>query len=224
MSTPDLWDGLRNGPLPGDDSAYVLPAGEAPRIDSLNLLFSVLARKRDTAGAFSLLEMAGARGAMAPAHSHGDEAEAFYLLEGRMDVHVAELSRSAAPGDFVYIPKATRHAFEITSASAKFLCLIVPGGFEDYFLELGALTDDTFPREPHEFAIAAADLRADVAARHSWRREPDYVRRAGSPGRPFRSPESPRTPDGSAGRRPTLHVPQEPTEETAHDGRGIDVE
>ncbi|GAA4728758.1 hypothetical protein GCM10023350_09900 [Nocardioides endophyticus] len=51
--------------------------GEAPRVDCLNLLFGVLARIKDTAGAFTTLGIAGARGAMAPAHSHGTEAEAF---------------------------------------------------------------------------------------------------------------------------------------------------
>lgn len=174
MSVNEAWAGSGQTPLPGDNSAYILPAGDAPRIDSLNLLFGVLARRADTANAFSLLEMAGARGAGAPAHSHGREAEAFYVLEGRMDVHVADLSRCVAPGDFVYIPRATRHAFEITSSSAKFLCLIVPGGFEDYFLELGELTDAVFPREPKHFGLGSAERRAEVAARHLWRREPDY--------------------------------------------------
>jgi quercetin dioxygenase-like cupin family protein len=174
VSVNEAWAGLEHSPLPGDGSAYVLPAGDGPRIDSLNLLFGTLARKADTANAFSLLEMAGARGARAPAHSHGREAEAFYILEGRMDVHVADLSRSVAPGDFVYIPRATRHAFEITSSAAKFLCLIVPGGFEDYFLELGELTDAAFPRDPRDFGLASAERRAEVAARHRWRREPDY--------------------------------------------------
>jgi len=95
---------------------------------------------------------------MAPAHSHGTEAEAFYVLDGRMDVHVADQSRGVAPGDFVYIPRRTRHAFEITSSSAKFLCLVVPGGFEDYFLELGELTNRRFPREPTDFGLANAEL------------------------------------------------------------------
>jgi len=122
VTAREIWDGLLNSRLPGTDSAYILPMGEAPRVDSLNLLFGVLARSKDTAGAFSMLEIAGARGAMAPAHSHGTEAEAFYVLDGRMDVHVADQSRGVAPGDFVYIPRATRHAFEITSSSAKFLC------------------------------------------------------------------------------------------------------
>ncbi|GAA4728756.1 hypothetical protein GCM10023350_09890 [Nocardioides endophyticus] len=72
------------------------------------------------------------------------------MLDGRMDVPVADQSRCAA---FVYIPRATRHAFEITSTSATFLCLVVPGGFEDYFLELGELTDRRFPREPTDFRL-----------------------------------------------------------------------
>jgi len=110
VTAREIWDGLLNSRLPGTDSAYILPMGEAPRVDSLNLLFGVLARSKDTAGAFSMLEIAGARGAMAPAHSHGTEAEAFYVLDGRMNVHVADQSRGVAPGDFVYIPRATRHA------------------------------------------------------------------------------------------------------------------
>lgn len=120
-----------------------------------------------------MLDRGGTR-SPAPAHSHGTEAEAFYVLDGRMDVHVADQSRCAAPGDFVYIPRATRHAFEITSTSAKFLCMVVPGGFEDYFLELGELTDRRFPREPTDFRLASAELRAEVAARHRWTREEDH--------------------------------------------------
>jgi len=118
VTAKEIWDGLLNSRLPGTDSAYILPRGEAPRVDSLTT-FGVLARSKDTAGAFSMLEIAGARGAMAPEHSHGTEAEAFYVLDGRMDVHVADQSRSVAPGDFVYIPRATRHAFEITRAATS---------------------------------------------------------------------------------------------------------
>ena len=79
------------------------------------------------------------------------------------------------PGDdSAYVPPATRHTFEVTSASAKFLCSIVPGGFEDHFLELGEPTDRIYPREPVEFGTVGIERRAEVAAKHAWTRESDY--------------------------------------------------
>lgn len=161
----------RAGSIRGGGRGYVVEAGTAPRLDSLNLLLGVLARKEDTDGAFSLLEMAGARGAMAPPHSHGREDEAFYVLDGRMQVEVDDIEMQASVGDFVYIPRGSRHAFTVRSASAKFLCLIVPGGFEGYFRDLGRSTDAIFPREPSEFSLAPAEQRAAVGDRYHWTRE-----------------------------------------------------
>lgn len=85
-----------------------------------------------------------ALGLGAPPHAHGNESEAFFALEGTVRVLVGDIDRVLHPGDFAYIPRNMRHKFMIESASARFLCIMTPGGFERFFFALGRGTEDAY--------------------------------------------------------------------------------
>ncbi len=96
---------------------------------------TIKARKEDTGGAYALLE-AVLTGDGPPQHVHQSEEEAFYLLEGELNVLIGEDTHRVTPGSFVLVPRGTPHAFwNATTMPAKLLVLFSPGGFEEYFVE-----------------------------------------------------------------------------------------
>jgi quercetin 2,3-dioxygenase len=154
---------------------FVVKQGEGDRTLSFNLLVRRVASRDETAGEFGLIEMSGVRGIAAPPHAHGTEAEAFFGLEGTVRVWVGDIEHVMHPGDFVYIPKDAPHKFEIESEHARFLCLITPGGFEDFFDALGERTEDAYPPNPRSFGPFPTMEEIDaVAPRFNWSLVQDF--------------------------------------------------
>ncbi len=89
----------------------------------------------DTGGAYSLLEVELV-GDGPPQHIHKNEDEAFYVLEGEMNILVGERTIRATAGSFVLVPRGTVHAFSrIGQEPAKILAIFSPAGFEKFFDE-----------------------------------------------------------------------------------------
>lgn len=97
--------------------------------------FKVLITPGQTGGSMALVDMTLPKGVEPPVHMHSREDETFYVLEGAMTFHIGETVVKAAVGEAVFAPRLVPHHFEITSESARFLTLITPGQFLDYFLE-----------------------------------------------------------------------------------------
>jgi quercetin dioxygenase-like cupin family protein len=64
-------------------------------------------------------------------HTHADETDSFYVLEGELDVYVnGEWTRVAA-GAFLSAPPGVEHGFtKRDSGTVRFLNIHAPGGFE----------------------------------------------------------------------------------------------
>jgi mannose-6-phosphate isomerase-like protein (cupin superfamily) len=88
-----------------------------------------LAEKKDTDGAFCLVEANLAN--EPPPHMHSREDELFYVLEGEFDVYVGEEGFKVAKGDCVFLPRRVPHAFAIRSPQIRLLTLFTPAGLED---------------------------------------------------------------------------------------------
>lgn len=77
-------------------------------------------------------------GIATPLHRHTREAEAFYLLEGRMSYRAGEDVHDLDGGCFMYLPAGIPHAFRIRGdAPARFLALTAPGGLLNLYDEVG---------------------------------------------------------------------------------------
>jgi quercetin dioxygenase-like cupin family protein len=91
-----------------------------------------------TGGAFGLVEHdlpAGQLGS--PVHTHEREDEYSYVLSGRLTAQVGDDVIEAGPGELVVKPRGVPHAFwNAGTEPVRFLELISPGGFEEYFFEL----------------------------------------------------------------------------------------
>jgi quercetin dioxygenase-like cupin family protein len=100
-------------------------------------LARVLVDGRESAGAVAVVETEGRRGDMPPLHVHEREDEVFYVLEGRFSVHVPGESRELGPGEAAFAPRGTPHAYRVESATARWLAIATPAGFDDFVREAG---------------------------------------------------------------------------------------
>ncbi|HTL44905.1 MAG TPA: cupin domain-containing protein [Vicinamibacterales bacterium] len=102
----------------------------------------ILAGARSTDGAFSVVEAIEPAGSGAPLHVHHGEAEAFYILEGTVELTCGDQRVTASAGDFVHTPKDVPHKYRtVGDQPARLLLLFSRPGFEMFFAEGGSPVD-----------------------------------------------------------------------------------
>ncbi len=97
--------------------------------------FKVLISPEETQGNFAVVDMTLPQGVEPPVHLHSREDETFYLLEGEITFQVGEKVVRAKPGESVFAPRQVPHQFKILTPSARFLTMISPGSFLEYFMQ-----------------------------------------------------------------------------------------
>lgn len=116
----------------------VRAAGEGPATWAMGSLFERLATGDETGGALGLSLVTQPPGVATPLHEHGNEAEAFYLIDGTMTYRAGDDIHRLQAGSFIYLPKGLPHAFRITGETpARFIALTVPGGLMSLYDEVG---------------------------------------------------------------------------------------
>jgi quercetin dioxygenase-like cupin family protein len=91
------------------------------------------ATSSETGGAFLLFEDDLDGGKVTPLHIHPDADETFVMLDGEIMLHIDGQPRSLGAGGVAVIPRGVPHAFLVTSAKARMLCLQTPGSGEAFF-------------------------------------------------------------------------------------------
>jgi quercetin dioxygenase-like cupin family protein len=131
----------------------------------LGALSQVRVSGAQTGGAFALVDHIARRGNASPVHVHDRDDETFFVLDGELRVFVGEEEHTAEPGTVAVLPRRLRHAYVVTSATARFLTVHTPAGFEQFAAEVGqparSLTLPPPPGGPPDFAALA-----QAAARH----------------------------------------------------------
>jgi mannose-6-phosphate isomerase-like protein (cupin superfamily) len=129
---------------------------------------TIKAGATDTDGALSLVEYTAAPGyAGPPLHLHRETADMFFVLEGALELRLGDETLELSLGSFALVPPGTVHTFSNPGAEpARFLSLMLPGGFEQYFRDLrNALGDG--PPDPAVIGELAAKYDVQtVAAEH----------------------------------------------------------
>lgn len=107
----------------------------------------------ETLGAYSLLEWTVAESQTTAdskdygAHRHNTIEETFLILEGHLEFLLGEEILQLNEGDFVRVPKGTKHGYQNVSGSpTRMLVTFLPGGFEQLFLRYQN-DDEGFLRE-----------------------------------------------------------------------------
>ncbi len=70
-------------------------------------------------------------------HVHRNEDELFYVVEGKLTIWRGDEEFVVGPGQSVFLPRGVPHTFKIMSEEARGLVYLTPGGFENYFREMG---------------------------------------------------------------------------------------
>lgn len=111
----------------------------------------------DTGGVFSLCEyVIAGEGPSPPIHVHERTDETFHVLEGRLLVHVEHEDVHLDPGATLFVRRGSKHTFANPSSDpVRFLILYTPGGFEGYFVEMGAFLTTLPPGPPDMDAVQA---------------------------------------------------------------------
>jgi quercetin dioxygenase-like cupin family protein len=122
-------------------------------------------------GRFSLVEHPLAPRALgAPVHTHRNEDEYSIVLEGTIGIELDGEAFEAGPGSVVVKPRGIPHAFwNPTDEPARLLELIVPGGFEQYFAEIGAVLAGPGPPD--------VEALGQIAARYGLELDPSSIPR-----------------------------------------------
>jgi quercetin dioxygenase-like cupin family protein len=103
----------------------------------LGALSQVRVSGAQTGGAFALADHLAQRGNASPVHVHDRDDETFFVLDGELRVFAGEEEHTAGPGTVAVLPRRLRHAYVVTSATARFLTLHSPAGFERFAAEVG---------------------------------------------------------------------------------------
>jgi mannose-6-phosphate isomerase-like protein (cupin superfamily) len=143
-----------------------VPAGEGPKIWMSGDTYTLKATSENTGGRLSFSEASIPPGAGPVPHVHLDADEAYYILNGELEVLDGERLITARAGDFVFIPRGTLHRFRNTGVdAARMVFLFTPAGFDKFFLEAGKPAVAGVPPQWDE----DDDLRVlEIAPRYSW--------------------------------------------------------
>ena len=127
-------------------------------------LFGILADSAETGGRFALIETLSRKGTEPPRHTHRNEDEAWYVLEGEVSFYIGDETRRATPGSFVFAPRGVPHSFGFETEVIRMLILLAPGGPEEHFRDrrfsepAQALTLPPPPEGPPDVAALVADM------------------------------------------------------------------
>jgi quercetin dioxygenase-like cupin family protein len=104
---------------------------------------------KDTLGAYAFAESTVQPQTGPEPHRHSREDEAFYVLDGQLEIRVGERVMVAAPGAFVSAPRGIPHTFKnVGTTPAKVLVILAPAGLEKFFEEREALTKELATTDP----------------------------------------------------------------------------
>jgi quercetin dioxygenase-like cupin family protein len=122
-------------PMPGSE-AFIHNVDSAPAYWWINDLWVVLAQAKDTGGRFSMMEELCPKGSGPGPHKHTWSDETFYILDGEITFLLGGEIKTGRKGDFLMIPRNTRHAFRVDSETARFLNGYTPASLEAALVEL----------------------------------------------------------------------------------------
>jgi quercetin dioxygenase-like cupin family protein len=118
------------------DKTFWAP-GEGKRLEIVGDPFICKATGENTGNVWALFEATVLPGSLVPEHKHAGFDEAFYILEGELEMSMEGKTVTAAAGCFVNIPRGTPHSYQNTSSQAvRYLTWTHPAGIEHFYEEI----------------------------------------------------------------------------------------
>ncbi|WP_128548138.1 quercetin 2,3-dioxygenase [Larkinella soli] len=134
--------------LPTAVEPYVLAAGEGDRYLIGDQLFTILSDNRTTGGRLLFVGTEGPAGPMILKHFHRQHSESFFCVDGRMRMWANQSLLDIEPGDYVAVPAGVIHAYQLKSPYTRFIGVLTPGIFEDFFRSATPYPDHIYPQVP----------------------------------------------------------------------------
>jgi quercetin dioxygenase-like cupin family protein len=133
--------------------ACVVPAGSGKTLSVVGDQAIIKIATSQTNGAFTVFEGVIQPLGGPPLHRHRVQDEWWYILEGEILFEVDGKVFHAGPGDTVFAPRGSSHAFMNEGATqARALVTVVPGGLDIFFEELSALAPSSALPNPATLA------------------------------------------------------------------------
>lgn len=119
-------------------SAIVREPGTGRGTWAMASLFEHLLEPEQSSGRLAVALTTQPPGLAPPLHRHTNEAEAFFLLSGRMTYRAGDEVFELYGGCFIYLPRGLPHAFRVRGDEpVRYLTLIEPGGLLHLYDEVG---------------------------------------------------------------------------------------
>jgi quercetin dioxygenase-like cupin family protein len=112
-----------------------VPAGEGPRLNTVDSTATVKVAATDTNDEYELFELEAPDGSEVPPHRH-PWAEAYYVLDGDLGVRVGGRRYQLGPGDTVSIPPNAVHTIAPRGGTCRFLVFSMTAGSGTLFADL----------------------------------------------------------------------------------------
>lgn len=92
------------------------------------------ARGEQTEGSLTVFETVVASGEGPPLHTHANEDESLYVVEGEVRFKLGDQIQAAPAGSFVFIPRGAPHTWQnVGDGPARILVHFTPSGMEHFF-------------------------------------------------------------------------------------------
>jgi mannose-6-phosphate isomerase-like protein (cupin superfamily) len=129
--------------------SILISGDEGERTEFWGSPIRFLVNGKDTDGDWSLIEHGTpANTDGPPPHIHRNMTETFYIIEGELSFFCEGKEKIMGKGSVVQVPPGKVHTYNNRSGKpALYLLHMSPGGFEDYFRELGELSKK-YPEDP----------------------------------------------------------------------------
>jgi len=152
---------------PGPRAVMTEP-GKGRATWAMSSLFEHLVEGDATGGTLGAALVTQPPGVATPLHRHTREAEAFFLIEGRMSYQAGEELFELYSGCFIYLPRSLPHAFRIRGeAPARMLALTVPAGILGLYDDVGLpATEHRLPGDDGQSPEVEIPKWVDVSPRY----------------------------------------------------------
>ena len=135
--------------------------GTGTRLDTFDAVHTVKVGAEHTDGAYELFEVEALRAPAVPPY-RTPWAKSYYILDGRLTVHVDAATYDLGPGSTVTIPPGTAHTFAVTTPSARFLAFTTTGRAGRLFADIVASVPRDLPMPEAMPALLAVAQRNEV--------------------------------------------------------------
>jgi quercetin dioxygenase-like cupin family protein len=132
-----------------------VPSGGGKQVNVLGIPIFIRIHGRDTGGVLSVVESIDLPGGGPPPHIHHREDETFQILEGEFEFSVGDKKIIAKQGATIFAPRGIAHTYRyLGQKPGKLMCIITPGGFEEFFEEIGMMNPQEQQDIPRVIEIA----------------------------------------------------------------------